>query len=795
MGCDIVFEFMARGSSQDPQVPPIKDSGLDSKDFNLDNVTKILLDNQNFRKELSKYYHEHQFSQYNELTEAILNKKGIMSNMNLSELKNSTLDIKWHTSESIYNPEILLVKKFTVNGTQIHNKRYVDEDGREIFIIQNDKASLLRFNNFLRIRDNIIKDQEVLEKNEKLKEIAKNHGFKLNAQLLINYLVNSDKYTNIEELSVINEALSDYTNTDFINLSDNFSKELINKALGIANETLVDARKKKTIIIKNSDFSKLLEQYHKEIFEKYNINKKAFSKRNIDENLLKTIFEEVFQNDPNSGYHISFLNANSQTFAVRLSSSIDDVYGFTYQTIKQELREVEDNIDKSIVNHQYRGYNIYSRTLEDGSLEYYCSMDVLTSKSLAQGKRLRSIEEVKTFIDRQYNLNNSVHSSSKLGFKYANSSAENANYIEDESYHPKGSVVKSLNIVLNPSTTIDPEDYEYLHEKHLLKEVKDIFRQQIPEQFHNIFDQVIDTTEKMGVFIHLLNERIGQREKRNFENKENLTELNNILEDIRKADYKYYFIASASNSSPRSGKFLKSYKTWQYRIIPLKSGNLIEYSQAYQRPEPIIGQLNEMADTLKSKFGLNVIILDASEIPPGIPPTAKAWVKDGNIFINGTIASSTDMMHEYAHLLLGVLKATKYDYYEKILDKIRESNLSLVKRRMDKLRKIYSNLAEADLVEEVFADLFGEHISKGNIKEIFSDMEDVKQNVATSLESKFPNVAIDIFLKGGITQMFDKLNAVVIAKRIQFGDTSKYRKASRKIEELIKENQIIENCL
>lgn len=787
MGCDIIFKFTARGSSEEgpQQLPKITNSSISSQDFNIHNVAKLLLYKEDFRKQLADIYKQNQYIGVQNVNEKVLNEKGVMGNLNLQELKNSFSHIQWHNGTTVYNPEILLVKRFSIGG-KLFTGRIIDGN-REVFVIQNSEASLKKFNNFLTFRDKFIQDQDVLESNDKLKEVSKNYGFKTNADLLIDYLLDSEKYTeNIEHYSIINDAISEYQKTDFINIRDNFSSALINSG---------EKGKYGTYFISKQTFNDLLKEYHPEIFEKYNIDKKILAKSNVDEELIKQIFNEVFKNDPDSGYHVSFLNSRGKGMLLKVSSAVEDVYGFTYKTIYNDLHEVEDQ--EGIQNHSYRGYNIYYVNTENGP-EYYCSLDVLSSAAKAQGKRLHSIEEVKQFIDKQYNINNSIHSTVNLGFKFEQTSTEEVNVIDNESYHPVGSIVKSLDITLNPFVNIDINDYTYLHDKHLLKETKEVFKKQIPEDYHSKFEKIIDTSEKMGVFIHLLNERIGDRSKRDFSNSENLTILSGILDNIQNAEghYKYYFITKADKIDTTPGKHLKSYNVYRYKVIPV-SGSRIEYDEYYERPEPIVSQLEQIADVLKDKFGLKVTILNSREIPNGIPPDAKAWIKNGEIFVNGTIAGSNDLMHEYSHLLLGVLKSVSFEKYEKLIDKIRTSQNGSILEKRRQLKHIYKDLSDTDLNEEIFADLFGEYLSKGNISVMFNELDAVKSDISSEFENKFniTDVGFDALLRGKLINVFRNLNTLITRKDgIQFGNTSKYRKASRKIEELIKNKEIREIC-
>lgn len=80
----------------------------------------------------------------------------------------------------------------------------------------------------------------------------------------------------------------------------------------------------------------------------------------------------------------------------------------------------------------------------------------------------------------------------------------------------------------------------------------------------------------------------------------------------------------------------------------------------YSRPEPIIGLINEVIDEFNRRFQVGAILLTQDEINqqfPDIPAGTKAFIRDGKIYINGSLATSEDVIHEYTHLFLGALKA------------------------------------------------------------------------------------------------------------------------------------------
>jgi len=113
---------------------------------------------------------------------------------------------------------------------------------------------------------------------------------------------------------------------------------------------------------------------------------------------------------------------------------------------------------------------------------------------------------------------------------------------------------------------------------------------------------------------------------------------------------------------------------------------------------------------MKEKFGVPVEIVNEEKLAEmGIEDInlVKAFIKDGTIYINSATARASDAFHEYAHLLLGVLKSNPdyrqnyLDFIEKILST--ENGQKAYNRRV----KRYPNANAMDLAEETVADLYG----------------------------------------------------------------------------------------
>lgn len=155
-------------------------------------------------------------------------------------------------------------------------------------------------------------------------------------------------------------------------------------------------------------------------------------------------------------------------------------------------------------------------------------------------------------------------------------------------------------------------------------------------------------------------------------------------------------------------------------LIPISSSeisnNLIAYNEKVQQPQPVIRHLNDLAEKIQDKLKIKINIETQSSLETlfkqwgeEMPLDIRGFVRNGQIYINSSNCTEEDLFHEYTHIILGVLKAKNYDNYENLIEIVANSNKA--KNIKKNLKNLYPNLAEQDLNEEVFADLFSKYLA------------------------------------------------------------------------------------
>ena len=487
---------------------------------------------------------------------------------------------------------------------------------------------------------------------------------------------------------------------------------------------------------------------------------------------------------------------------------------------------LEPMLDKNNNIEEYKGYRIYKRKIDNGD-DYFFSLHPITTSSYA-GKRYSSLEECKKAID--YTVRNSdIYKLSGIGFhlskKKYDTMHDHVHFVPNK--YNKGQVVKVLSYMEGENDLLQFEmwqkisqyEYEFIftHDEELLKytNIQDDFFKKF--QTH-ILDWVksydkskarkllekVDTFEKISCFMMLLNQdTIGENNlKSRGENVGPITldVIQNIVNILDNAKYKYYVVEDQDEyftiESPGANKFAKRIKKAYGKEYDKKNVKCartlltpIKYEQINKRDEKYgkldrhgesIQYLRALGDKIQAKLnpnndenGLHVYVMTQSELEQelgekmDIRNGVKAFIYNGNIYVNASCATIDDMFHEYTHIMLGVLKVVNFENYQKLMQIVGTK----LRRQKEKLRKVYPDLADTDLDEELFANQFGKWLSSQNKPEELNDIFMMaKQQVGKALTSIFSKDTIDTGAFEGVKNVFDIFQ--------QFGyDLNKYMKS------------------
>lgn len=722
-----------------------------------------------------------------------LQKDGIQANCSLQYLRDNPK--YWRIQFPEGNANILLIKNLVLGGKPISG-RIINSNGEEIFITNGTEDDIEKLSNFLKIRNSIrnyglnLSDESpyYTDLNE-LKELKKLSSIE---DVLLDYLDNKKKYLGIglksgqSALVVLESVTRGIKNWNIPNIFDDQFITNVNWSIYTFDN--------KSSFIHYDSFYKLLKQYHKSLldalgitsldkFKAYGKNKEfkdAFIAYDKDsesliseaKNGIEAIINYTFSTEPEFNY--SFVKVSKKGIFLKSEyTPISQKYSIAYNTIQEMKRS------------SYRGYFIYERTLANKHKQVFISRGTLNENG--NNKPFKSVKDAQTSIDtmlsKQFLRKNSL-----IEFKYRDSVKDDkGETIYDDSlpresvkstvYFKQGSIVESIDIPINSKTNIRGEE-QALFQKSTIKDFQALVNT------WNISNKAkkkileLDTPEKVVTFIYKMNELLGTEERTNSK------VMSSIVDTIEAAGHNYYYIEHTQNAD----------NSYIYSIIPT---TLDSMSTADAPPNlPVITWMSAIAEALKTQFNVEVNLLTSEQIKEqnlADPNTDKAFIRDGQVYVNTTIASTTDLLHEYVHLILGVLKSNPElrANYERLLNAVALTEKG--KKELNRLRERYSDHSEMDLREEVFAKLFSKYI-RGDISintpKIF---DEVKEATKTIFNTNINDIK-DFYNQSIFSGFRKDISRLLANKDIDFGITGESRKVSNWVSKQIKDGNITEQC-
>ena len=782
MNCKVTFTVNGEEISLDLE------TGLDSPLTDQD-IIKVLSDNPDQRQALCDMIHNKLYTQstidpvtVNDLIgkseDERKKKKGLLGNCGVGYLMEQFNDIEFPQG---VEANVLLVNNLKVGNQSIYG-RVINSNGKELFIVtgqtdKNGKArDIAKLADFLTVRQQLetqlFRFSEESPEYENLQRILTERNKKKDKvsdvfDLMLDFISNSDKYQSMyittkegTKESVYN-ILQKLVNTikqygGRIEYSDDFVNNI--------NQHIKHFKDKKVLSL--DSLYGAVKAYHPDILETLEITSKTkfhdFFSKPVSEtgDKLKEVFSNIVEGQ---GYAtlLSTLFSVEPEFSMYFSSSssngvilksepktIQAKYGIEYETIHSF----------DIVENDYKGYKIYA-FFDEGVKKFIPSRTYLTEETVA--KAYSSEEEARSYIDSAAEKQD-IKKHSFMDFKFRGKTVVDGRAIYEDELSSftvysqqaltQGSIIESLNIPLVKSTRIfNGEDILFTEDRQNYSSFKRIVENwNISDGLKANIYSSINNAEKIAVFIYKVNELLDEK-------RDNEEVISNIVSQVEEAPRNAYYIESKT--------WIPGKKQFAYRVIPTNPVQIEEYKKS--KRTPIISLMSAIDNVLTDKFGVTVNMQTSEEIKVNFPDvdanTSKAFIRDGQIYINTTIAQSTDLLHEYTHLILGVLKSDPKlrGNYEQLMDIVARTNEG--KDMIRRLRSRYETASEMDLMEEAFAKLFGNHIMgklNPELKQVFQGQEkflrdatkivfnneiaDLKSFYGKSLETVFTRFSSDV---------------------------------------------------
>ena len=770
MGCIITFDIQGKSEAIDIDRLP---TSLNLEELSVDSIAKVLIQNSRIQEQLSKAVLTLE-STNEPITAETIKDQGIVGNTNFQNIK-ILLPGSLSTYEFKENPSILLVNNLAVQGASVKDMIYKDSQGRRTYIVRNNNYAMRQFATFLKTKD-LVKTK--FQGNERLAnlldkiKLSDDSTPKTQTDVLLDFLENNAHYktqlSNEGLYGLLDGICRKLQNDNALTFENplaaqtySFLQKYPNNIVSLTKKELAALLEVKTI----ANDEETLTQAAKELINK------------IKDSPLKLEFSSIYFNS--SGSPTIYFKNNSFT--------LSETQNYTY-----------DTIDKFLVPQEvYKGFIIYKDVQSKESPKYYYSQGLLSPNTSA--KSYSSIEELKQRIDsKQYDKKLSVFSPEF----YYEANTPFKLYLQKNSFlYPAKSTFKKYKTTLTKYDSIDQE-YNSLLTNGTLEDFYTYFSERgvLSETFDKL-KEVIDSPELAGLFIYKLYDKQKRNTTENQVNKYYGEELEDnlikgILEELSNAKtdvhgYNYYYVVKQGNK--------------MLQLEPITDIG-VSLDAATQRPMPIIGHLNTAIKVLQDTYeGLEIELITNSEAKDmGVDEDTRAFIKDGKVYINQDTATSADVFHEYTHLLLGVLKASNFDGYVKLLNTIASIKKDKwVGKVQEEVRAKYKGRSEMDIQEEVFATLFGDYLA-GKRTDLLSEeltdaMKQTKNNTDKALSKVFEGMNgddINTIYKGTIYDVCKGfMSAVANYKNgLEFKKGRVYRQISNVIEKMKNDNIIQEEC-
>ena len=558
----------------------------------------------------------------------------------------------------IKHNNILLVNNFKVNGKQMYGLT-TDAYGNELYVVKSNAASVAKLASHLlmaekikqyNFRDNLPEayiGQEELLKHDLIDYLIKGKNY------ISGYI--NDVDAKLEKFNILKQEMSKVSKYPLKpEVSDSLSRDILN---------FMEYKEVRGKIIPYIPISRL---------------KRIGSTGSFEEGATILDVINYFVKQPDVSMKFKEMDDTDVIFTYygdSLSNTYDKI---SIGTIGQMVEYVDD----------YKGYYIF-KIKQDEKTDYIVSRNWITLNTMISNKTFNTAKDAQKEIDSK-NTQSKISNNFVPELYYEGFAQGMQQHLNTSKIGVRNDVIRALDINIPAEITIDNA---IRYQDMSLNKFVESINQAYPG-YKLLINSIINTNEKAMILLH----RLGKNES-----------INDILQDIQNAKYRYYIIENIQS--------LKAFKfsTTLHRIEESDLGITTEEPK-YQYVS-MFNVLNNIADEMQRRFGFEVNVLSASQIKskfedilgPGIEQE-KAFIYDGNIYVNATEANSSDLVHEYLHLFLGALKSQNFDKYEELMNTFNNNQLfkGLKKKAMSNTR--YANLADTDLNEEVIVKLLSNYI-------------------------------------------------------------------------------------
>ena len=216
--------------------------------------------------------------------------------------------------------------------------------------------------------------------------------------------------------------------------------------------------------------------------------------------------------------------------------------------------------------------------------------------------------------------------------------------------------------------------------------------------------------------------------------------------------------------------------------------------------------LRQMLSRMRELYGISIVELDNSELEQSgilqqIPDAAnaRAFVFNGNIYLNSDLATLDAPVHELLHIFLGAMRFTNPTLYSTLLEKVTKFET------LPDIAKRYPNRTENDLLEEVFVTEYANYLvgnssefNKYTKEELSRIIYEITRNLDTMLmgNTSITTLAAEEIFNSSLLQLAGKVQSSEFNKTtLNMMDLADlHRKTANYKSQLMQNGDLEEKC-
>lgn len=214
---------------------------------------------------------------------------------------------------------------------------------------------------------------------------------------------------------------------------------------------------------------------------------------------------------------------------------------------------------------------------------------------------------------------------------------------------------------------------------------------------------------------------------------------------------------------------------------------------------------NEIIDKLQVLYGINIIPITNAELNSDEwknvvgKESVKAFIYNGNIYVNTDIATIDSPVHELLHILFGSMKYQNREMYEQIVGSAQQLN------SYNEIAEKYPNRTQSDINEEVFVTELAKYLTgRSNDLSVLPDniKHEIFYNINRTLDTMLMGDASvkcipqDQLYSMSLKNIAELVNSSTMSQEFQGSLQNSYlgRIMSNKKSELMSEGLLREEC-